>query len=151
MFFGWHQHTIDDKGRLALPAKWRSELAGGVVVTRGLDNCLFVFPKDKFEAMAQEIDGQGITLADARAWARYILGNAADVEPDKQGRVLIPQNLREFAALDGEVTVLGVMSRIEVWNPQRYKEANDHIEADASAVAERMGQMMQRAAERART
>ncbi len=145
MFIGWHQHTIDDKGRLTLPAKWRSDLAGGVVVTRGLDSCLFIFPKDKFQAMAREIDQQGITLADARAWARYILGNAADIEPDKAGRVLIPQNLRDFAGLDGEVTVLGVVSRIEVWDPQRYKQANDHLEADAAAVAERMGQMMQRA------
>ncbi len=146
MFIGSHQHTIDDKGRLTLPAKWRSELAGGVVVTRGLDCCLFLFPKDRFQSMAQEIDEQGITLADARAWARYILGNAADAEPDKQGRVLIPQNLRDYAGLSGEVTVLGVMSRIEVWNPERYKQANDRIEADANAVAERMGQMMLRAA-----
>ncbi len=146
MFIGWHQHTVDDKGRLTLPAKWRSDLAGGVVVTRGLDSCLFIFPKDKFQAMAREIDEQGITLADARAWARYILGNAADIEPDKAGRVLIPQNLRDFAGLDGEVTVLGVVSRIEVWNPQRYKQANEHLEADATAIAERMGQMMQRAA-----
>ncbi len=151
MFFGSHRHTIDDKGRLTLPAKWRSELAGGVVVTRGLDNCLFIFPTEKFKAMAQEIDGQGITLADARAWARYILGNAADVEPDKQGRVLIPQTLRDFAGLDGEITVLGVMSRIEVWNPQRYTEANNRLEADAPAVAERMGQMMQRAAAKGST
>lgn len=142
MFFGSHHHTIDDKGRLTLPAKWRTELAGGVVVTRGLDNCLFIFPKDKFQAMALEIDAQGIALADARAWARYILGNAADAEPDKQGRVLIPQELREFAGLDGEVTVLGMVSRIEVWNPKQYNEAIERIQADATALAERMGQMM---------
>ncbi len=143
MFFGSHQHTIDDKGRLTLPAKWRSELAEGVVVTRGLDNCLFIFPTAKFRAMALEIDAQGIALKDARAWARYFLGNAADVEPDKQGRVLIPQTLRDFAGLDGEVVVVGVMSRIEVWNPQRHKEASERIEADATAVAERMGQLVQ--------
>src|SRR5512140_1356671 len=141
MFFGSHQHTIDDKGRLTLPAKWRSELAGGVVVTRGLDDCLFIFPKAKFEAIAAEIDEQGIELGDARAWARYFLGMAADAESDKQGRVLLPQNLRDYAHLDGEVVVVGVASRIEVWHPERYEQANAKIEADVSAVAERMGQI----------
>src|SRR5512142_3285489 len=103
MFFGSHQHTIDDKGRLTLPAKWRSELAGGVVVTRGLDDCLFVFPKPKFEAIAAEIDQQRVELGEVRAWARYFFGEAADAEIDRQGRVLIPQTLREFAQLKGEV------------------------------------------------
>jgi MraZ protein len=146
MFFGSHQHTIDDKGRLTLPAKWRSELAGGVVVTRGLDDCLFIFPRTKFEAIATEIDQQGIELSDARAWARYFLGMAADAESDKQGRILLPQNLRDFAKLNGEVVVVGVVSRIEVWNPERHKQANAQIESDVSAVAERMGQVMKRAA-----
>lgn len=146
MFFGSHQHTIDDKGRLTLPAKWRSELAGGVVVTRGLDDCLFIFPKAKFEAIAAEIDLQGIESSDARAWARYFLGMAADAETDKQGRILLPQNLRDFAGLDGEVVVVGVVSRIEVWLPERYKETNARIESNVSAVAERMGQVMRRAA-----
>lgn len=146
MFFGTHQHTIDDKGRLTLPAKWRSELASGVVVTRGLDDCLFIFPKTKFEAIATEIDEQGIELGDARVWARYFLGMASDAEVDRQGRILVPQSLRSFAGLDGEVTVVGVMSRIEVWNPQRHIQANQRLESDASAVAERIGRIMRRAA-----
>jgi MraZ protein len=148
MFFGSHQHTIDDKGRLTLPAKWRSELAGGVVVTRGLDDCLFIFPKAKFESVAAEIDRQGMERADARAWARYFLGMAVDAETDKQGRILIPQNLRDYAKLDGEVVVSGVVSRIEVWNPERHAAANAKIESDVNAVAERMSQVMQRAAAR---
>ncbi|HEX9077513.1 MAG TPA: division/cell wall cluster transcriptional repressor MraZ [Anaerolineae bacterium] len=151
MFFGSHQHTIDDKGRLTLPAKWRSELAGGVVVTRGLDDCLFIFPKSKFQAIAEEIDRQGIELGDARSWARYFLGMAADAESDKQGRILLPQNLRDFAGLDGEVVVVGVVSRVEVWSPERHKQANAKIESDVSAVAERMGQIMKRAAGKADT
>lgn len=146
MFFGTYQHTIDEKGRLTLPARWRSELAAGVFVTRGLDDCLFVFPKDKFEAIAKEIDLQGIELADSRSFARYFLGMASDAETDKQGRVLIPQNLRTFAKLDGEVMVVGVASRIEVWNPIRHQEINAKVEADASAVAERMGQIIKRVA-----
>ncbi len=146
MFFGNHQHTIDDKGRLTLPAKWRSDLVGGVVVTRGLDDCLFIFPKTKFEAIAAEIDEQGIELADAREWARYFLGMASDAEVDRQGRILIPQCLREFASLDGDVVVLGLTSRIEVWNPKKYQQANQRVESDGPAIAERMGQVMRRAA-----
>ncbi|MCL5951331.1 MAG: division/cell wall cluster transcriptional repressor MraZ [Chloroflexi bacterium] len=146
MFFGNHQHTIDDKGRLTLPAKWRSELAGGVVVTRGLEDCLFIFPKTKFEAIAMEIDEQGIELGDAREWARYFLGMASDAEIDRQGRILIPQSLREFASLDGDVVVLGLANRIEVWEPKRYQQANQRIVSDAPAVAERMGQILRRVA-----
>lgn len=142
MFFGSYHHSIDDKGRLTLPAKWRSDLAGGVVVTRGLDDCLFVFPKGKFDNIASEIDQQGIELGDVREWARYFFGMATDVETDKQGRVLIPQNLRDFARLEGEVVVVGVASRIEVWNPQCYKDANARVVSNASAVAERMGQIL---------
>ena len=147
MFFGSYQHTIDDKGRLTLPAKWRSELAGGVVVTRGVDDCLFIFPKTKFEEIAREIDLQGIERADSRAWSRYFLGMAADAESDKQGRILIPQNLRDLAKLDGEVVVVGVASRIEVWSPDRHKETNAKIESNVEALAERVAQVMKRAAD----
>jgi MraZ protein len=146
MFFGTFEHTVDDKGRLTLPARWRPELAGGVVVTRGLDNCLFIFPQTKFQAIAAEIDAQGVELGDARTWARYFLGLAIDAEVDRQGRILIPQNLRDFAGLDGDVIVVGVASRIEVWNPHKHREANQRIESDAATVAERMGQIMRRVA-----
>lgn len=146
MFLGSNNHNIDDKGRLTLPAKWRAELASGVVVTRGLDDCLFVFPQSKFESIAAEIDQAGIEFADARAWARYIAGMAEQIEVDKQGRILIPENLRGFANLNGEVVVLGVVSRIEIWNPVKFKENNTAIESNAPVVAERMGQIMKRAA-----
>lgn len=146
MFLGSYQHTVDEKGRLTLPAKWRSELAGGVVVTRGLENCLFVYPKSRFEEYARQVELQGIELADARAWARYLGAMAADVEPDKQGRILVPENLRKFARLDGDVVVIGAMSHLEVWNATLYEEANNKIESDAPALAERIGQLMRHAA-----
>lgn len=142
MFVGTYQHTIDDKGRLTLPAKWRSELAGGVVVTRGVDKCLFILPRLKFEAMAKEIDEQGIERADVRAWSRHFTGKATDVEADKQGRIIIPQNLRDFAGLNGDVTVVGVISRIEVWDPSQHTAADEKIELDVENVAERIGAMM---------
>ncbi len=142
MFVGTYQHTIDEKGRLTLPAKWRSELASGVVVTRGVEKCLFIFPQSTFELMAGEFEAQGFERADARAWARHFTGMAADAEPDKQGRIIIPQTLREFAGLDGEVTIVGVVSRIEVWNPKKHKEFEEEIEANVPGMAERMGTLM---------
>ncbi|MBI3537654.1 MAG: division/cell wall cluster transcriptional repressor MraZ [Chloroflexi bacterium] len=144
MFLGSHTHSIDEKGRLTLPAKWRQELVGGVTITRGLDDCLFIFPKEKFGDIAQEIDGQPLQVSDARNWARYISGLADESEIDKQGRILLPQNLRNFAKLNGEVVVVGVVSRIEVWNPEKHSAINQTVESDANALAERLGQAMQR-------
>ncbi len=145
MFVGTNQNSIDEKGRLTLSAKWRSELAAGVVITRGLDKCLFIFAQARFELIAREIDEQGFSLADVRAFARHISAMAEMAEPDKQGRIIIPQNLREFAGLNGDAIVIGVFNHLEVWNPQNYKEHNARIEADADSVAERYGQMIQRA------
>jgi MraZ protein len=146
MFIGATNNTIDEKGRLTLSAKWRSELASGVVITRGFDKCLFIFPQAKFETMAREIEEQGMALADVRSFARHLSAMAELAEPDKQGRIIIPQNLREFAGLNGEVVVIGVVNRLEVWNPKQYKELNEQVEASADMVAERYGQIMRKAA-----
>jgi transcriptional regulator MraZ len=145
MFVGTNQNSIDEKGRLTLSAKWRSELASGVVITRGLDKCLFIFSKPKYELIAHEIDAQGLALADVRAFARHLAAMAEVAEPDKQGRIIIPQNLREFAGLNGDAVVIGVINRLEVWNPATYKEHNSHIESDADGMAERYGQLIQNA------
>ncbi|MCL4394167.1 MAG: division/cell wall cluster transcriptional repressor MraZ [Chloroflexi bacterium] len=146
MFIGATNNTIDEKGRLTLSAKWRSELASGVVITRGFDKCLFIFPQAKFETMAREIEEQGMALADVRSFARHLSAMAELAEPDKQGRIIIPQNLREFAGLNGEVVVIGVVNRLEVWNPKQYRETNEQVEANADMVAERYGQIMRKAA-----
>ncbi len=146
MFLGTTQNTIDEKGRLTLSTKWRSELASGVVITRGFDKCLFILPQAKYETMAREIEEQGTALADVRSFARHLSAMAEQAEPDKQGRIIIPQNLREFAGLNGEVVVIGVVNRLEVWNPEKYKEINKQVEANADAVAERYGQIMKNAA-----
>lgn len=147
MFVGTTQNSIDEKGRLTLSAKWRSELASGVVITRGFDRCLFILPQSKYETMAREIEEQGMALADVRTFARHLAALAEQAEPDKQGRIIIPQNLREFAGLNGEVVVIGVVNRLEVWNPEKYKEVNKQVEASADAVAERYGQIMKNAAQ----
>jgi MraZ protein len=142
VFLGSFQHTIDDKGRLTLPAKWREELESGVVVTRGLDDCLFIFPESKFKAMADVVDAQGFENPDARNWERYIFGNAEVVEIDKQGRILISQNLRSQFGLNGEVVVVGLYSRIEVWDPKKHQAMTERITSDPSATAERMRDMI---------
>jgi MraZ protein len=142
LFLGSHQHSIDEKGRLTLPSKWRAELAGGVVVTRGLDGCLFIFPQAKFEQMAQAIDAQGFESADARDWERYIFGMAEQVDIDKQGRILIPQNLRSHFKLQSDVVVVGLNTRIEVWEPAKYIAMTERVESDPAVVAERMRVMM---------
>lgn len=142
MFLGSHQHTIDDKGRLTLPAKWRMDLAAGVVVTRGLDGCLFIFPQQKFEQMALAVAAQGFENADSRGWARFIFGEADQAEIDKQGRILIPLPLRGEFKLDHDVTVVGLFDRIEVWDPAKFKEMMTQVQSDPNAIAERMRLMM---------
>jgi MraZ protein len=142
VFLGSSQHTIDDKGRLTLPAKWRDELSSGVVVTRGLDDCIFIFAQPRFESMAHEIDMQGFEGSDAREWGRYLFALAEMVEIDKQGRILLPQNLRTNFGLNGEVMVVGLNSRIEVWNPDKYKEMTKRVTSDPAGTAERMRQLI---------
>ncbi len=142
MFLGSHQHAIDEKGRLTLPAKWRTELATGVVITRGLDGCLFIFPQPTFEQMALAVVAQGFESADSRGWSRFIFGEADQVELDKQGRILIPQSLRGEFKLDHEVTVVGLFDRIEVWDPAQYTEMMTRVQSDPNAIAERMRLMI---------
>lgn len=148
MFIGSTQNTIDEKGRLTLSAKWRSELESGVVVTRGFDKCLFIFPQNKFEAIAHELEAQGFASSNVRAFARHLAALAEQAEPDKQGRIIIPQNLRQFAGLNGEAMVVGAINRLEVWNPKTFAEINAKTEADADTVAERYGEMIQNASKK---
>ena len=142
VFVGTFQHTIDDKGRLTLPAKWRDELESGVVITRGLDDSLFVFPESKFKAMAEKVVAQGFENQNARDWERYILGNAETDEIDKQGRISISQKLRSALGLNGEVVVVGLYDRIEVWEPKKHQAMTERVTAEPSAIAERMRDLM---------
>jgi len=137
MFLGRYRHTIDDKGRLTIPARYRSDLAGGVVVTRGLDGCLWLFTMADWEKIGA---GQAsiISFAEqsARDFSRYWYSNAVDIIPDKQGRILIPPALREYAGIDGEVVITGAGMWVEIWNPLRWEEVNRRAEANAEANAQ---------------
>ncbi len=145
MFLGEYTHTLDDKGRLTLPARWREELGDEVVITRGLDPCLFVFPKIKFEVIAREYDQLGLGKSDARALSRFLFAKATSDALDKQGRIIIPQSLREFASINGEAVIAGANNRIEIWNAQRYREINAELESNIGEMSERIADVMQRA------
>ncbi len=128
MFLGEYTHTIDDKGRLTVPAKFRGELAAGMVVTRGFDNNLMVYPLSEWEKLAEEILARPLAEARMREFRRRVFSGAVDVEPDRQGRILIPPYLREFAHIEGEVVVVGMFNYIEVWSTAEWLAVREQIE-----------------------
>jgi len=144
MFLGEYAHNIDDKGRLTLPARWREELGQRVVVTRGMEPCLLVFPAAKFETFLNEINTVGMTAADARGLSRFFSSKATDDELDKQGRVSLPINLREFAHLNGEVMVVGAFDHIELWSPAQYTTWDEELVKNIPDMSERVNQALQR-------
>ena len=136
MFLGAFVHTLDAKGRLTVPAKFRSDLAAGLVVTRGIDPCLTIYPMEEWGRLAEKVSALPLTDRRARAFRRLVFADAADVVPDKQGRVLIPPRLREYAGLDGEVVVTGLNTYIEVWNPEAWEEERGRVEAEDADIEE---------------
>lgn len=141
MFLGTFGYRIDDKGRLTIPAKYRTSLAAGVVVTRGIDRCLYIYPLGEWERLAEKVRQLPLTKKDARAFVRLLFSAAADCIPDKQGRVLIPAYLREYADLQDEVIIAGLDNRVEVWNPGAWEQNNSELEQDAEALAEKLGDL----------
>ena len=124
MFLGEYTHTIDDKGRLTIPAKFRGELAAGLVVTRGFDQNLMIFPLDEWQDMAERV----------RAFRRRIFSGAVDLTPDRQGRVVLPPYLRDFAGIDGEVIVSGMYNYVEVWSVEAWTAERETIENSADTA-----------------
>lgn len=135
MFIGEYRYNADAKGRVSVPAKFRDELGEKFVITKGLDQSLFVFPEAKWETFVSQLDTLPISNRDARAFTRFILSGASDVEMDKQGRMLIPQALREFANIEKELLVIGVGSRVEVWSQQAWDNyiSQDNLDYDELA------------------
>ncbi len=135
MFKGEYSHSVDAKGRIIMPAKFREILGDMFVVTKGLDGCLFVYPNDEWENIENKFREIPLTTKDARKFSRFFFAGAADCEVDKQGRVLIPSVLREFAGLNKEVVLVGVLNRIEIWSKERWQE-NEYDDMDE--IAEHM-------------
>ncbi len=138
MFIGEYSHTVDEKGRLIIPSKFRDGLGSEFVVTKGLDGCLFVYDNSEWKVLEDKLRALPLTNKDARAFARYMLAGAAQVELDKQGRVLIPQVLRTFADLDKDVVLIGVGARVEIWNKEKWENASfdDNMDEIAGKMAD---------------
>lgn len=130
MFLGEFKHTVDDKGRLTIPARFRPELEQGVVVTKGLDGCLTLYPDAEWEALAQKVNALPMTDRHARDYRRFVFGSASEAAPDRQGRVLLPTYLREFAGIDSDVTVVGMNTYIEIWNPEAWHTTRQGVESN---------------------
>lgn len=141
MFIGEYQHTIDDKGRLAVPAKFRAELEEGAVVTRGLDNCLFLYTSQEWNALAQKISSLPISQANSRAFSRLMLAGAMDVQVDKQGRIILPDYLRSYASLKKKVVVAGLYNRLEIWDESTWEDYKSRTEEEGGDIAEQLGEL----------
>ena len=138
MFMGEYNHTIDAKGRLIVPVKFREILGDNFIVTKGLDGCLFVYPNDEWTRFEEKLKSLPLTNKNARQFTRFLLAGAAACEVDKQGRILLPQVLREFASLEKDVVLVGVASRIEIWSRERWDESMNTYDGDMDEVAENM-------------
>ena len=139
MFMGEYNHTIDTKGRLIIPSKFREALGEEFVVTKGLDGCLFVYDNKEWSNFEEKLKSLPLTNKDARQFVRFFLAGATLAEVDKQGRILIPGVLREFAALEKEVVLIGVGSRVEIWSKDRWEQEASY--EDVEEIAEHMAEL----------
>ena len=133
MFMGEYNHTIDAKGRLIIPPKFREILGDAFVVTKGLDGCLFVYDNEEWKRFEEKLRSLPITNKEARQFVRFFLAGATEAEVDKQGRILIPNVLREFAEITKDVVLVGVGSRIEIWSRERFEETASFEDMDEIA------------------
>ncbi len=141
MFIGEYQHSIDPKKRLALPSKFRKELGTRVVVTRGLDKCLFVYPLKTWKELAEKLGTLPMGESSTRSFVRLMLAGAVDSDVDSQGRILLPEYLKEYAGLDRSVTVAGLFNRLEIWDETKWKTYRNKAEENSDEVAEQLGKL----------
>lgn len=139
MFMGEYNHTIDAKGRVIIPSKFRESLGEEFVVTKGLDGCLFVYDNAEWNLFEEKLKALPLTNKDARKFVRFFLAGAAGVEVDKQGRILLPPNLREFAGLNKDVVLVGVASRVEIWSREKWEDTAAYEDMDE--IAENMSEL----------
>jgi len=141
MLLGEYHHALDIKGRMAMPAKFRAHLNVGAIITRGLDRSLFVFDTKAWEELVQKLIALPLTQSNSRAFVRLMLAGAADVHFDAQGRILVPDYLREYAGLKKEVVVAGLYNRIEIWDSESWKSYKAKTEASSNEIAEKLGEL----------
>ena len=139
MFSGEYNHTIDTKGRLIVPSKFREQLGNEFMITKGLDGCLFVYSMEEWENIEKSFREKPLTSQDARKFMRFFFAGACSCEVDKQGRILIPTNLREYAGIDKDVVSVGVLSRVEIWSKDKWQDSSDYDDMDE--IAEHMAEL----------
>jgi len=141
MLIGEYQHTLDSKKRLAIPAKLRKELGERVIVTRGLNNSLFLYPLERWQKLTEKLGQLSVGQADTRGFIRLMFSGAAEVELDQLGRILIPDYLKDYAELKQRVTIVGVYDRLEIWDEERWNNYKAEIEKNTDMIAEKLGEL----------
>lgn len=141
MLIGEHAHNLDAKRRLAIPSKFRKELGEGAILTRGLDNCLFIFPSKYWTPFAEMLAGLSMAKQDTRSFARLFLSAAVEVEFDSLGRILIPERLKEYAGLKKSVIVAGLFNRLEIWDEDKWNSYKLNLEKNSDSIAEKLGEL----------
>ena len=141
MFIGEYHYLIDEKNRLAMPVKFRPQFKKEAVITRGVDTCLFVYPRKEWKKLADKLAKLPINQAKSRAFARLMLAGAMDTTLDTQGRINIPDYLKQYAALNKKVVVTGLYNRLEIWDEEKWKEYKDKSEKESENIAEALGEL----------
>ena len=141
MLIGEYSYTIDEKKRLAIPSKFRLCLGKKAVITKGLDNCLFLYPMKEWEKLSEKLSKLPLSQADARGFARIMLIGAMDVNLDNLGRILIPDYLKKYAGLNKKVVIAGVLNRLEIWDEKKWQEYKQKTETGIGDIAERLGEL----------
>ena len=141
MLIGEYKHNLDAKKRVAVPAKLRKEMGDTVIITRGLDNCLFVFPMKEWEKLAEKLGALPMGQQDTRAFVRLLLSGASEVELDQLGRVLVPDYLKEYAKLEKNVVIAGLFNRLEIWDTKEWTSYKSNVERQNESIAEKLGEL----------
>lgn len=141
MFIGEYSHNIDEKGRLAIPSKIRRDLGSGAVVTRGIDNCLWLFPKKEWQTLAEKLSALPLTDADSRAFSRLMLAGAMEVEFDTQGRALVPGYLRDYSGLKKQAIIAGLYNRLEIWDASSWKLYKEKAENQTNQITKHLADL----------
>lgn len=141
MLLGEYEHSIDPKGRLAVPAKLRESLGNNFMITKGLDGCLFVYAQEEWQRLEQKLAALPMSRKTARDFTRFLFGGACEGECDKQGRVLLPANLRRYAGLTKDTVIVGVGNHAEIWDAAKWQQYNEESAEDVSALAEQLADL----------
>ena len=141
LLIGEYKHNLDPKKRLAIPSKFRKELGNGAVLTKGLDGCLFIFPSKNWAPFAEMLGGLSIGKQDTRSFSRLFLSGAVEVEFDSLGRILIPDNLKEYASFKKEIVIAGLFNRLEIWDEEKWNKYKNDLEKNSDKIAEKLGEL----------